>query len=109
MIEQKAPTGYQLLQNPVPFQVESGSWKQGGRSAEPLKIGNIQQRRDGLPGTGSTGTTVKKELSRSILPKTGSVNQLRLIGMGLFLLGLGKLSYWYRVKGRKKSGFIRRG
>lgn len=109
LIEHQAPTGYQLLQKPVPFQVEGGSWKQGGRSAEPLKIGNIQQRRDGLPGTGSTGTTVKKELSRSILPKTGSVNQLRFIGMGLFLLGLGILSYWYRVKGRKKSGFIRRG
>lgn len=105
LVESKAPAGYQLLQEPVAFQVDFGSWQQEGKPKTPLKIANSQQRWGTLPETGgeiqSKGQTSTKNTSRANLPQTGMRAHVHLIVLGLFIVTFCFVGYWYQGKIRK--------
>lgn len=103
LVESKAPPGYQLLQEPIVFQVELGSWQQAEKQKAPLKIANSQQRWGSLPDTAGKSASKEQATARANLPQTGTRAQVSLSVSGFLIIACCLVSYWYQNKVRKSA------
>lgn len=106
--EIKAPSGYQLLLNPIKIEVKEKLGINGERTgvAEVVLQPNDAQyiERIDLNGDGQVNDLVVKNYTRPVLPRTGNFDLLYLLLFGMMMIFIGSYGYLYYAKKYSKEG-----
>lgn len=93
LVEIKAPDGYKILDEEIPFTIESGSYHMGDQATSPLMIVNAKITKE------SEVPDVPKQLHGVNLPQMGDVISTSIIVIGSILLCT---TIFYLIRRRKK-------